>query len=267
MHKPYSRWTADTETAFLMALRATGTVRGAAEAIGRPLGTAYRRRQRRPEFRARWDVEVAAREAARIDARCAEGGRAEPGEARGRFDGWTRLRRRAFLRALSETGRVKDACERVGISDTSVYRLRQRSAVFARDFAAALERSLPLIEQVAWERAVEGWEEPVVVRGEVVGTRRRYSESLLRMLLGEAQKARRTEAAAEAKAASARGVRRATPEETDAALNRQLDALARRLRAEARARQLARAEAWERMQREVGGGDGDGWVRSGRAEA
>ncbi len=261
MHKLYSRWTADTETAFLMALRATGTVRGAAEAIGRPLGTAYRRRQRRPEFRARWEAEVAAREAARIGARGAE---AEPGEARGRFDGWTRLRRRAFLRALSETGRVKDACERVGISDTSVYRLRQRSAVFARDFAAALERSAPMIEQVAWERAVEGWEEPVVVRGEVVGTRRCYSESLLRMLLGEAQKTRRTEAAGEARAAAARGVRRATPEETDAALKKQLDALERRLRAEARVKQIAQAEAWERMQREAGGGDGDGWVRPGR---
>lgn len=260
MHKLYSRWTADTETAFLMALRATGTVRGAAEAIGRPLGTAYRRRQRRPEFRARWDAEVAAREAARIGARVAE---AEPGEARGRFDGWTRLRRRAFLRALSETGRVKDACERVGISDTSVYRLRQRSPVFARDFAAALERSLPMIEQVAWERAVEGWEESVVVRGEVVGTRRRYSESLLRMLLGEAQKARRV-AAAEAKAAAVRGPRRATVEETDTALNKQLDALARRVRAEARVKQIAQAEAWERMQREAGGGDGDGWVRPGR---
>lgn len=136
--------------------------------------------------------------------------------------------------------------------------------MFARDFAAALERSLPMIEQVAWERAVEGWEEPVVVRGEVVGTRRRYSESLLRMLLGEAQKARRLEAAAEAKAATARGPRRATAEETDAALKKQLDALERRLRGEARVRQLARAEAWERMQREAGGGDGDGWVRAPR---
>lgn len=260
MHKPYTRWTADTETAFLMALRATGQVRKAAEAIGRALGTAYKRRQRHPEFRARWEAAVAAQQAAWIDARNVEIERVEPGEARGRFDGWTRLRRRAFLRALSETGRVKDACARVGISDTSVYRLRKRSPGFARDFAAALARSLPMIEQVAWERAVEGWEEPVVGRDGAVTMRRRYSEPLLRLLLREALTVRRAEAAAEAKAAAARGPRRPTPEETDAQLNKQLDALERRLRSEARLEQLAQAEAWERMQAEAGG-DGDGWVR------
>lgn len=261
MHKPYTRWTADTQIAFLMALKATGQARKAAEAIGRSLSTAYRRRRRYPEFRTRWEAAVAEQQAAWIEAQDAKIEPVPPGEARGRLDGWTRLRRRAFLRALSETGEVKAACERVGISDTSVYRLRQRSAVFARDFAAALERSLPMIEQVAWERAVEGWEEPVVVRGEMIGTRRRYSESLLRMLLGEAHKARRAESAAEAKAMAARGPRRATREETNAALMKQLGAVGRRLRAEARANQLARAEAWERMQREAGGGDGDGWVR------
>lgn len=34
-------------------------------------------------------------------------------------------------------------------------------------------------------------------------------------------------------------------------------------KAEARAKQLAQAEAWEAMQRDAGGGDGDGWVRGG----
>lgn len=256
MHKPYTRWTADTQIAFLMALKATGQARKAAEAIGRSVSSAYKWRERHPEFRARWEAAVAAQQAAWIDAQNVEIERVEPGEARGRFDGWTRLRRRAFLRALSETGRVKDACARVGISDTAVYGLRKRSPGFARDFAAALARSAPMIEQVAWERAVEGWEEPVVGRDGAVTMRRRYSELLLR----EALTVRRAEAAAEAKAAAARGPRWPTPEETDAQLNKQLDALERRLRSEARLEQLAQAEAWERMQAEAGG-DGDGWVR------
>ncbi|MHA6724117.1 hypothetical protein [Sphingomonas sp. RS2018] len=38
--KPYTRWTSDTETAFLMALKLTGRVRDAAAAIGRSLATA-----------------------------------------------------------------------------------------------------------------------------------------------------------------------------------------------------------------------------------
>lgn len=256
MRKPFSRWTADTETAFLMALRATGQVRKAAEAIGRSLSSAYKRRSRDGEFRARWEAVLAEQQTAWIEA---QGAAVEPGDPHERFDGWTRLRRRAFLRALSETGQVKDACERVGISSTSVDRLRKRSPGFARDFAAALARSAPMLEQVAWERAVEGWEEPVVVRGEVVGTRRRYSESLLRMLLREAHAARRLELAAEAKARP-RGPRYATEEETDAHLNKLLDGLARRAKSEARVKALAQAEAWERMQAGAGG-DGDGFVR------
>ncbi|HEY0621497.1 hypothetical protein [Sphingomonas sp.] len=256
MRKPFSRWTADTQTAFLMALRATGQARKAAEAIGRSLSTAYKRRSRDPGFRARWDAAVAEQQAAWIEA---QGAAAEPGEPHERFDGWSRLRRRAFLRALSETGQVRDACERVGISDTAVYRLRKRSPGFARDMAAALERSAPMLEQVAWERAVEGWEEPVVVRGEVVGTRRRYSESLLRMLLREAHAARRIELAAEAKARP-RGPAYATPEETDAHLTQLLDRLARKKRRQL----LEQAEAWERMQAGAGG-DGDGFVRPPRS--
>ena len=141
MHKPYSRWTADTQIAFLMALKATGQARKAAEAIGRSVSSAYRWRKRHPEFRARWEAAVAVQQEAWIGVQDADVEPVPPGEARGRFDGWTRLRRRTFLRALSETGRVKDACERVGISDTSVYRLRQRSAVIASEYAGRAYRN------------------------------------------------------------------------------------------------------------------------------
>lgn len=254
MRKPFSRWTADTETAFLMALKATGQARKAAGAIGRSLSSAYKRRSRDGAFRARWEAVLAEQQAAWIEAQ----GAVEPGDPHERFDGWTRLRRRAFLRALSETGQVKEACERVGISDTAVYKLRKRSPGFARDMAAALARSAPMLEQVAWERAVEGWEEPVVVRGEVIGTRRRYSESLLRMLLSQSLAARRVELAAEAKARQ-RGPHYATREETDAQLGKLLDNLARKKRRQL----LEQAEAWERMQAGAGG-DGDGFVRPRR---
>jgi len=257
MHKPYTRWTADTEIAFLMALKATGTVRKAAEAIGRAVGSAYKRRERHPAFRAKWDAAVAEQQAAWI---AAYGVKAERSETRERYDGWSRLRRRAFLRALSETGEVRAACERVGISDTSVYRLRKRSPVFARDFAAALERSVPMIEQVAWERAVEGWEEPIVVRGEVVGTRRRFSEPLLRTLLAQALAERRAEAKAAAGGKGRSRIPVATREETNAALLGFLQ----RFKKKKRAALFEQAEAWERMQAEAGGGSGDGWVRPPR---
>lgn len=242
-----------------MALRATGQARKAAGAIGRSLSSAYKRRSRDGAFRARWDAVVAEQQAAWIED---QGAAIEPGDPHERFDGWSRLRRRAFLRALSETGQVKDACERVGISGTSVQRLRKRSPGFARDMTAALERSLPMLEQVAWERAVEGWEEPVVARDGTVTMRRRYSEPLLRMLLREAHVARRIELAAEAKARP-RGPLYAEPEETDAQLNKALDAVERRLKAQVRLKALAEAERWERLQAEASEGEGLVWPKAG----
>lgn len=100
-----------------------------------------------------------------------------------RHDGWTPQRQRAFLRALSETGSVRDACARAQISTTSAYRMRGRSAAFDRAWRRALAKVAPTIEQAAYERAVLGWEEPVWHGGKVVGHRRRYSDGLLRLLL------------------------------------------------------------------------------------
>ncbi|MBX3592926.1 hypothetical protein [Sphingomonas sp.] len=269
MHKRYIRWSADTETAFVLALRQTGQVRLAATAVGRSVAGAYRRRAGSASFAARWELAVAEH---RLDAVPPEERRGAAGsvawpvaapETRERFDGWTPVRRRAFLRALSETGTVKAACERVKISDRSVYRLRAASTDFARDMAAALERSTPMLEQVAWERAVEGWDEPIVMRGEVVGTRRRYSETLLRTLLSRewaACVAERKAAAHEAARAPAAEPMFAESSETDATLNALLDKLAHKRRAQL----LAAAEAWEAYQRRVYAGDGDGWVRTPR---
>lgn len=100
-----------------------------------------------------------------------------------RHDGWTPQRQRAFLRALSETGSVRDACARAQISTTSAYRMRDRSVAFDRAWRRALAKVAPTIEQAAYERAVLGWEEPVWHGGKIVGHRRRYSDSLLRLLV------------------------------------------------------------------------------------
>ncbi len=237
MIKPYTRWTVDTETAFIMALKLTGQVRKAADAIGRQVGSAYSRRKRHPLFAARWDAVVAEQQFEWI---AAKGEAVVKSDTRERLDGWNAVRQRAFLRALSETGTVKAASERVMISADAVYKLRKRSPGFARDFERALARSAPMLEQVAWERAVEGWDEPIVVKGEVVGTRRRYSETLLRTLLTTELVTRRAERVAAAKVAPK--VERATEAETNARLKALLDGLAKRVKAKDREKALARAQ-------------------------
>lgn len=102
---------------------------------------------------------------------------------RARHDGWNAERQTAFLIALSRTGCVRDACRSVGISSTSAYRLRRECPDFAAGWDRALKRAMPTLEGAAFTRAVEGWEEPVYQGGRMIGTRRRYSDSLLRLLL------------------------------------------------------------------------------------
>ncbi len=173
---------------------------------------------------------------------------------RHRHDGWTPARQMAFLRALSDTGCVRDACARVRLSNTSAYRLRAKFPEFGKAWDRALARSAVTIEQAAFERAVEGWEEPIVHQGKVVAQRRRYSDSLLRLLLTRGQlggSGARPDAGAgpaevaapgsdlvmrahqAAKAAGGIFTNRATEAQTDAAIRKQLDGLAERLRRKA----------------------------------
>jgi len=100
-----------------------------------------------------------------------------------RSDGWTPLRQRAFLRALTEMGCVSDACKKVQVSTTSAYRLRAKSAEFAAAWTRAQKKGRAVLEEAAYTRAVEGWDEVVEKRGEEVSRKRRYSDSLLRLLV------------------------------------------------------------------------------------
>ncbi|MBB5711910.1 hypothetical protein [Sphingomonas xinjiangensis] len=104
-------------------------------------------------------------------------------EHRVRSDGWTPLRQRAFLRALTEMGCVSDACKKVQVSTTSAYRLRAKSAEFAAAWAKAQKKGWAVLEEAAYTRAVEGWDGVVEKGGEVVSRKRRYSDSLLRLLV------------------------------------------------------------------------------------
>ncbi|MBV7257907.1 hypothetical protein KCG44_14065 [Pacificimonas sp. WHA3] len=104
-------------------------------------------------------------------------------ERQHRHDGWTAVRQAKFLNRLAETGVISDACAMVGMSTTSAYRMRQRSEGFARAWEQALDRATVELEAIAFERAVNGVEEDIIHYGKKVGTRRRYSDTLLKLLL------------------------------------------------------------------------------------
>lgn len=191
--------------------------------------------------------------------------------ARPRHDAFDGKRRRTFLEALGKCGCLRDAARRAEVSHQTVYNHQARDKEFARQCELALDMASTDIELHAWQRGVVGVEEPIVYRGEVIGTRLKRSDAILRLLLQGAKRGkygpnpgfgRRRLHKLERKRIE-REVRdeiratRATSAETDAALRKQLDALARRVDAE------RRADGWTQA-----GTDWipPGWVRADGAE-
>jgi hypothetical protein len=104
-------------------------------------------------------------------------------KARERQDGFSAERKRLFLTALSSGASVLEACALVGVSNRTAYNHRKRDPVFARDWGLAVRMCRAPLELAAFARGVEGIDEPVYRYGKQVGTRRRYSDALLRTLL------------------------------------------------------------------------------------
>ncbi|HEY0625111.1 MAG TPA: hypothetical protein VGD10_00100 [Allosphingosinicella sp.] len=109
-----------------------------------------------------------------------------PVRRRPRFDGWTEEKQRRFIEVLADTGLVSAAAKAVGLSRESAYRLKRspHGAAFARAWDAARHHAGGLIEDTAFERAIEGVEQNVYDEwGEVVCTKRVHNDRLLMFLL------------------------------------------------------------------------------------
>lgn len=103
-----------------------------------------------------------------------------------RLDGWTEEKQRRFIEILADTGLVSVAAKAVGMSRESAYQLRRsaRGAALARAWDVARHHAGGLIEDIAFERAIEGVEHEVYNGdGEVVGARLVYDTRLLKYLL------------------------------------------------------------------------------------
>jgi hypothetical protein len=100
-----------------------------------------------------------------------------------RADGWTVARQRKFLKRLRETGCVRDACRAAAISSTSAYRVRRDSDSFRAAWEKAQARGMASVEQAAFDRAVNGWDEVVTRDGKEISRKKRYSDGLLQVLV------------------------------------------------------------------------------------
>ncbi|HEX8642906.1 MAG TPA: hypothetical protein VF702_03220 [Allosphingosinicella sp.] len=129
-----------------------------------------------------------------------------PVRRRPRSDGWTEEKQRRFIEALADTGLVSTAAKAVGMSRENAYRLRRSAhgAAFARAWDAARDHAGGPLEDIAFERAIEGVEHNVYdENGEVVCTKRVYNDRLLMFLLRHLKPERYGAAAAAASPARA----------------------------------------------------------------
>jgi hypothetical protein len=91
-------------------------------------------------------------------------------------------KRAAFLAAYAENGTITHAAKAAGVDRATHYRWLD-DADYAERFGVAQEESIEALEREGRRRAVEGTEEPVYQGGKLVGTIRKYSDTLLIFLL------------------------------------------------------------------------------------
>ncbi|SNS70414.1 hypothetical protein [Sphingopyxis indica] len=102
-----------------------------------------------------------------------------------RHDGWTPERQRAFIAALADTGSVSRAAAMVNMAQRNCYTLRRAPGAesFRRAWEAALDFGIARLKDIAFERAIEGYQVPVFVGGKLMGFRRKYNDALLMFCL------------------------------------------------------------------------------------
>lgn len=93
-----------------------------------------------------------------------------------------------WLICLLKGNTVHDCCRLVGVHRTTVYKLRDRDPTFREAWQEVKRRKIERLEQSTWERATDGWLEPVFQRGEEVGRIRKYDNRLSTWLLERAMR-------------------------------------------------------------------------------
>lgn len=95
----------------------------------------------------------------------------------------THKKRAIFLASLSECGNVTKAAEAVGVNRVYLYEVRAEDEAFKKQWEEAAKLGALRLEDEARRRAIDGWEEPVWHKGKRCGKVRKYSDTLLIVLL------------------------------------------------------------------------------------
>jgi hypothetical protein len=96
---------------------------------------------------------------------------------------WSARREAIFLETLAQTANVAASARAAGLSDSNVYRHRQRSDAFRAKWAVALAEGFERLETMMLDRAINGTKKPVWYGGKRVGTITEYSDRTALALL------------------------------------------------------------------------------------
>jgi len=89
-----------------------------------------------------------------------------------------------YLDDLAKHGNVSKAARTAGMRLKTILQYRKADEVFAEAEELAQQQAADVLEEAAFERAVNGVETPITNKlGEIVGHRVAYSDSLLTLLL------------------------------------------------------------------------------------
>lgn len=88
-----------------------------------------------------------------------------------------------FCRAYARHGIVSDGLSAAGISRRTYYRWRRNDESFAENCVMAEEMANDFLEREARRRAMEGFDRPVIYKGQITETYKDYSDSLMTVLL------------------------------------------------------------------------------------
>jgi hypothetical protein len=104
---------------------------------------------------------------------------------RQRRNGWSEERQRAFIDVLAEFGCVTTACQAVGMSTRSAYRLLDAPGAdgFAEAWDKAIAWGIENLRAEAFDRVMNGLWVPVMRKGRIVRHERRLSDRLAIALL------------------------------------------------------------------------------------
>lgn len=91
--------------------------------------------------------------------------------------------RKKFLELLEKSANVRGSARALNLSTSNLYKERERDPKFAHEWDEACEFAIDALEEEARRRAFEGYDKPVFYKGNLCGSIREYSDSLLMFLL------------------------------------------------------------------------------------